>query len=114
MKKVVALALVMSAFGALALTCSDAEARPAWKTRVNHRQVRQQTRLYNGTASGALTRREHRNLQQQQAKLAMKEAQFRRSGSGLTKAEAAKLEARQDAYSANIYKQKHDSQSRPE
>lgn len=113
MKKVAALALVLSLFGTFAIV-SDAEARPYWKKRVNVRQNRQQKRIFNGTTGGSLTMRENRNLQNQQAKLAATEARFRASGNGLTKNEAARLEVRQDAYSQNIYKQKHDNQVQPQ
>lgn len=107
MKKVAALALALSTFGSLALV-SDAEARPYWKTRVNQRQARQQSRLFQGVSNGSLTRRETRHLEKRETKLAVTEARYRRSGNGLSPAEAAKLEQRQDNISKSIYNQKHD------
>jgi hypothetical protein len=113
MKKIAAVAMSLAILGATFIATS-AEARPAWKTRVNHRQARQQNRLYHGVQNDSLTRREHRNLQKRQAKLAATEARFRASGNGLTPAEAAKLENRQDNLSKSIYKQKHDNQTQPQ
>jgi hypothetical protein len=91
---------------------SAADARPGFKTRVNHRQCRQQKRLFGGTKNGELTKREYGRLQKQQAKLAAREARMRASGNGLTRGEAARLENQQDALSKNIYQQKHDNQDR--
>jgi hypothetical protein len=113
MKNNIALSLILSlvAGSLLVITARPAEAN--YKNRVNKRQTRQQSRLYNGASNGALTGREYRHLQKQQVKLAKQEARFRHSGNGLTKKEAAKLEVGQDALSKNIYSQKHDGQTKP-
>ncbi len=113
MKKVAALALLLSVL-ASSLFISDAEARPYYKKRVNQRQCRQTSRIYNGRTNGSLTASETAKLRHQQHVTAQREAAFRASGGGLSRSEAARLEARQDAYSNNIYRQKHDNQSRPQ
>lgn len=83
-----------------------------YKNRVNRRQGRQQVRLANGRRTGELTRLENARLQRQQATLAMREARMRRTGNGMTQAEAERLERHQDNLSTNIYNQKHDNQAR--
>ena len=109
MKNTIALSLLLSLIGGV-LVSTPAEAN--YKNRVNHRQYRQEKRLYNGVQSGALNGREYRRLQKKQTALAIQEAKFRASGNGLSKNEAARLEVEQDRLSKNIYGQKHDGQSK--
>lgn len=105
MKNIFALAMAFT-LSAGVIDCQAADA----KGRVNNRQTRQHNRIYHGVSNGELTGRESARLQKQQYKLARREAKFRKSGDGLTKAERAKLEHDQDQLSKNIYKQKHDEQ----
>lgn len=108
MKNTIALSLLFSLMAGLFVSAQPAEAN--YKNRVNHRQCRQQKRLYNGVQNGSLTGKEYRRLQQKQTALAIQEAKFRQSGNGLSKNEAARLEVKQDRLSKNIYGQKHDAQ----
>ncbi|HEY9788003.1 MAG TPA: hypothetical protein V6D17_21625 [Candidatus Obscuribacterales bacterium] len=91
------------------LACSAADAH---KGRINTRQTRQQTRVYNGIAEGSLTRREAGRVARGQARIAAMERRMRASGDGLTAAERVKLEQAQDHQSKVIYNQKHDEQTR--
>lgn len=111
MNKVAAMALAITTVGSFFIAIDNAEARPYWKTRVNHRQTRQQNRIFNGVSNGSLTRHETKNLEKREANLAATEWRYRHSGGGLSKTEAAKLEHRQDNISDSIYKQKHDGQT---
>lgn len=110
MKNTIALSLLLSLIGGVLVSTLPAEAN--YKNRVNHRQYRQEKRLYNGVQSGALNGKEYRRLQKKQTALAIQEAKFRASGNGLSKNEAARLEVEQDRLSKNIYGQKHDGQSK--
>lgn len=111
MKKIAALALAFGICGSLFIA-ESAEARAPYKTRVNKRQNRQDTRTFHGAKNGSLTAAEFAKLQARDTKIALTEAKMRKSGNGLTHAEAAKLERRQDSLSKDIYHQKHDAQSR--
>jgi hypothetical protein len=111
MKNIIALALISSVATSLIVSAS-AEARPFWKTRVNHRQTRQENRIYGGVNSGALTKREYRHVEAKEANLAREEARFRRTGNGLSPREANRLNRQQNQLSRNIYNQKHDGQVR--
>lgn len=82
-----------------------------WKQRSNNRQCNQQSRINGGLGSGALTAREARRMQKQQRKLAKREARMRMTG-GMSRKEARRLEKQQDQLSKNIYRQKHDGQTR--
>ena len=104
------------ALGVLCCTTSVIGAQPAdakpWKKRVNHRQKKQQKRIWGGAKNGSLTKKEFYRLQKGQKRLNKMEKNMRQSGNGLSKREAVKLEHAQDRLSKNIYKQKHDGQSR--
>ena len=97
-----------------AATCAVAAlsvAVPA-EARVNQRQSNQQHRIFGGLKSGSLTARETVRLERQQVGIARFEARNRADGGGLTPVERARIEAKQDRASANIYRQKHDAQVR--
>lgn len=79
---------------------------------VNHRQQQQQQRIAQGIRSGELTRREAAQLRMQQAQLRKQERFYRTTGGGLSPAERAKLDQRQDRLNKYIYQQKHDNQDR--
>lgn len=78
---------------------------------VDARQERQQHRIDQGVASGALTPREQARLQAQQASIARAEARAKSDGK-VTAAERARLHQRQDHASRQIRRQKHDGQRR--
>lgn len=113
MRKLVSFSL---ALGLLCCTSSMIGAQPAdakpWKKRVNHRQVKQQKRIWGGVKNGSLTKRETYRLQKGQKRLNRMERNMRLSGNGLSKKEAARLEHAQNRLSKNIYKQKNDGQTR--
>lgn len=82
------------------------------EARINQRQDNQQQRIAKGISTGKLTARETVRLEQQQVRIARYEARSRADGRGLNRAERARLEAKQDRASRNIYRQKHDRQGR--
>ena len=79
---------------------------------INKRQARQQSRIYQGIASGELTRREAARVEAQEARIAVREARARRSGNGLSPREHRMLERSLSRESRTIYRQKHDAQNR--
>ncbi len=79
---------------------------------VNHRQQHQQSRIQQGVASGELTRGETRRLQAGQRHIRYEERAYRADGQ-LTRSERADLHRDQNQASRDIYRQKHDGQSRP-
>ncbi|MEW6338191.1 MAG: hypothetical protein ACOY3Y_00275 [Acidobacteriota bacterium] len=79
---------------------------------VNQRQHRQQVRIGQGIASGALTPREAMRLEARSASIARQEAVMRRTGGGLGPAERSILRQRLDHLSGAIWRQKHDGQRR--
>ena|SRR2546429_9865871 len=91
--------------GAGLFVASSAEAG-----RIGARAVRQQKRIAQGVASGALTARETARLEAREAALDRDVRVMRRNG--LTPAERARIERRQDRISRSIYRQKHDGQTR--
>ena len=92
--------------GARAASPSDRAER-----RIDNRQDRQEQRIEQGVASGALTPRETRRLGREQAGIVRAEARAEADGT-VTRREAAALEHRQDRASRDIYRQKHDPQTR--
>lgn len=101
-----------SALVLFGLILSTAGPAHAWKYGVNQRQCRQQKRIAQGLNSGSLTGREAARLERREAKLAKQEARMRRSGSGLSPSERARLEHEQNNLSQSIHNQKHDAQQR--
>ncbi|MBY0547199.1 MAG: hypothetical protein K2W95_07885 [Candidatus Obscuribacterales bacterium] len=104
--------LLSVAFCMLSLSSLIPAEAQNYRQRVNNRQNRQQTRLNHGKNNGELTKAECARLQTRQTSLALREARFRKSGNGLSPAEAARLEKQQDNISKHIYRQKHDGQDR--
>lgn len=79
---------------------------------VNHRQDHQQHRLKQGVKSGELTRAEGRRLHQERKAIRVEERAYKSDGK-LTRAERKDLHQDLSALSRDIYRQKHDDQSRP-
>lgn len=79
---------------------------------VNARQQHQQQRVRQGVRSGELTRRETRNLAEEQRDIRQLERAYKSDGQ-LTRAERSDLHHEQNQASRDIYKQKHDAQDRP-
>lgn len=92
--------------GTVALAATSADAR------INQRQGREQGRIYHGVQSGQLTARETYRLEREQAHIARYEAASRADGGGLSWRERYRIERMQDRASRDIYRQRHDGQSR--
>jgi hypothetical protein len=84
-----------------------------WATvgRIENRDQREQERIRQGIASGALTAREGAVLERRFAKLQAQE-RIARSDGRLTWQERRRIEKKQDILSRQIYQQKHDRQRR--
>ena len=80
--------------------------------RIEERKDRQDARIKEGRQSGQLTDKEAARLKAREAALNRKIRQDRKDGKGLTPAERARIEKRQDKISEDIYKQKHDAQTK--
>ena len=92
-----------------ALAQSATPAAAAQTPVVDQRQQRQEARIQQGVASGALTRREARRLHREQSAVAGAEAQAKADGV-VTPKERARLQRMQNKSSRDIYRQKHDRQ----
>jgi hypothetical protein len=78
---------------------------------VNQRERHQQRRIADGVRDGELTQKEARKLEKQQAKIHAAEAKAKADGE-FTPKERAKIQKRQSKASHQIYKEKHDKQTR--
>ena len=78
---------------------------------INQRERRQQRRIADGVKDGELTQNEARKLEKQQAKIHKAEAKAKADGE-FTAKERAKIQKRQNKASRQIYKEKHDKQTR--
>ena len=101
---------------AATLPATTASAAPApahgyyqagWQN-INARQARLDNRIDQGIRSGALSRREATRLRNEFRALSRLEAQYRRSGGGLTLAERRDLDRRFDRLAAQIRVEKRD------
>ena len=80
--------------------------------KVDARQARQQARIADGAASGALTPHERRRLHQEQRAIRHAEALAKADGV-VTPREKRHLAKMQDKASHDIHRQKHDGQTVP-
>lgn len=78
---------------------------------VNKRQHRQHARIAQGVKSGELTRSEARALRSEQRAIRAQEREFKSDGN-LTRAERRELHRDLNEASRDIYREKHDSQTR--
>ena len=79
--------------------------------RVDARQARQEARIADGVASGALTRPEARHLQQQQRHI--RQAEHHAKADGVVTAQERQHLARLQQHAGrSIHRQKHDAQMR--
>ena len=76
------------------------------------RDKRQQGRIKEGDESGELTNKEAKKLEDRERRTEQKEAKDRVDGGGMTAAERAKKQKRENVDSAKVAKQKHDPQKR--
>ena len=100
----------MRRLSAIALAAALAAATLPGADRPAERQKNQQKRIKEGVESGELTKHEARTIQRKERKLHREVKRDRADGPGLTPAERAKIEAKQDALSGKIAKEKHDAQ----
>lgn len=78
---------------------------------INQRERNQQRRIDQGIRSGQLTRHEARSLEREQAHIHRDEARAKADGV-FTPRERARIQAEQNRASRDIYRQKHDNQTR--
>jgi hypothetical protein len=78
---------------------------------VNQRERQQQKRIADGVHDGELTQNEVKRLEKKQAKIHSAEVKARVDGEFASK-ERAKLQEKQNKASQEIYKEKHDEQTR--
>jgi hypothetical protein len=78
---------------------------------INQRQAKLEQRIDEGVRSGSLTKDEAAGIRAEYNHIADLEAQYRKSGGGLSAEERADLDRRFDALSDRIHKQKHDTQT---
>jgi hypothetical protein len=95
----------------LALSMAMAGSVSAGTPRLDRREHHQANRLYNGVASGELTRRESSRLAAGQVHLRRAEARAKSDGV-VTAGERAHLQHEANQQSRRIYRQKHDAQDR--
>jgi hypothetical protein len=76
------------------------------------RQVNQQARIAQGVRSGSLTRGETAAIQSREARLAREIRRDRVDGGGLSAAERAKIQAKQNNLSNRIYDLKNNGRVR--
>jgi len=96
--------------GSMVLGSLPALARPYSNT-INQRQYRQQSRIYQGVASGQITPWECRLLQREQARIRAAEARMKADGR-FSKRERARLQHRLNLTSRQIYRAKHNGRVR--
>ena len=89
------------------ITCGVVTAQTATPV-VTERQQSQNARIYQGVASGQLTRNETAKLRAQQRAIKAEKKAFKADGK-VTAAERAKLRADQNRASRNIYNKKHNA-----
>lgn len=96
----------------LPLTAAHAATDAAATPGVDKRQAKQERRIDNGVASGALTAREARRLDRQQDRIDTAENKAKADGV-VTRKERHRLHHAQDHASRKVYRQKHDRQVAP-
>ena len=75
---------------------------------VGGREVRQQERIEQGVRSGELNRNETNRLERQEMRVSREISRDRREGRGLDRQERARITARQNHLSREIYREKHN------
>jgi hypothetical protein len=103
-------AITTLAAAALALAAGSALPHTADPS-INHRQARQHERIAQGVASGQLTAREAGRLRAEPRAIAAEERFYKRDGH-LSARERADLQRDLDRASRDIYREKHDAQTR--
>lgn len=103
--------LVITAVTLICMSLSGIAFAQTATPRVTERQINQQELIQEGKRSGELTRREKRHLQMQQAKIQHDKKEAKADGV-VTPQERRQLNREQNRANRNIYRQKHDAQSR--
>ncbi|HEV2748062.1 MAG TPA: hypothetical protein VGW34_12285 [Allosphingosinicella sp.] len=106
------LLLLATAAAAVSLSIAAPAAAQSWQS-INQRQAILDQRIDQGVRSGTLTQQEAILLRGEFRTLANLEAEYRRSGSGLSSNEIADLDRRFDALSARILTERGDRQNLP-
>ena len=78
---------------------------------INRREHSEQVRIRQGVHSGELTSQETRKLEKEQGRIRVTEAKAKADGT-VTPRERAKIEKELSHASRDIYRQKHDNQTR--
>jgi hypothetical protein len=101
------------AFAAIGASAQTPAATPGANTpRIDQRQANQEQRIDKGIASGQLTKRETRRLEKEQAHVNRAEDKAKADGT-VTAKERKHLTKMQNHASRDIYRQKHDAQTKP-
>ncbi len=79
---------------------------------IDHRQHEQNKRIAQGIRHGSLTRAEAARLRAREAAIRARERRDRRDGHGLSRAERARIAREQSRLSKRIYEQKHNAHRR--
>lgn len=98
----------------VALIAAGATAASAYGTstrEVDSRQAQQEQRIRDGVRDGSLSRRETRELVNEQRHIQHLESKVKADGV-VTRGEAAELRRAQDNASKHIYQERHDSDTR--
>jgi 5-methylcytosine-specific restriction endonuclease McrA len=105
----VVVALVAVDLAAPSVASAEAGVR---NPRQNARQVRQDRRIRHGVRTGQLTREETRDLVRQRNEIRQDERAYKSDGS-YTAAERAEVRQDLNQLSRDIYREKHDAETRP-
>jgi hypothetical protein len=103
---------IAAALAAIIVTQAQAQTPAPSTPRVDAREAKQEQRIDNGVASGALNSKEAARMDAGQARVAAAEDKAKADGV-VTKKERAKLAHKQHKQSRKIYRQKHDKQVAP-
>jgi hypothetical protein len=103
--------LISAAAIAVAVTAPLAAQAAPWQS-VNQRQANIERRIDQGVRSGQITRPEAARLRGEFRSLGRLEAQYRRSGGGLSARERADLDVRFDRLSRSVQQERHDRDNR--
>jgi hypothetical protein len=105
---ILAAALTAISWATLAQTAPNPAATPG----IDQRQANQEKRIDQGVASGALTHKEAKRMENQQAAVDRAEDKAKADGV-VTAQERKRLHNAQNHTSRNIHRQKHDAQMAP-
>jgi hypothetical protein len=100
----------LSVFATALLALSTTVAMTQTHPNIQQRKNRQQARIAQGVRSGQLTPRETAHLERRETSINRQERNMRRADGGhLTRADRARLNARQNRTSRAIYNKKHNA-----